>query len=291
MATHTTKQGIDYVTIMKREKVPLKLRLMRSYIKVYNFIAPVRASRFFLKLFLTPRKVILGEEEKSIYEDTTTKFVEIADHQIFVSEFMTPKVLLVHGWGSSSYRFRTVMQELKKRQIGFVAFDFPAHGQSSGKINNARLSADVISGLLEHYPSITSIIGHSFGGIISNLALEDGNSIDHLVTVGSPTQFSSIVDPFYALLDPPKSLQERFEGYLSEILRRPLYSFDVKDLHFDHMQRLIVHDLNDTVINVVDSRRLEGSDENIEFFFSQGLGHRRLMHTTEIVDKIVDFVE
>jgi pimeloyl-ACP methyl ester carboxylesterase len=291
MATQTSKQGIDYVTIMKRERAPLKLRLMRSFIKVYNFIAPIKASEYVLNLFLTPKKVKLGEEEKLIYSGTETKFVQIAEHRIFVSEFNTPQVLLVHGWGSSSYRFRTLMKELENREIGFVAFDFPAHGQSSGKINNAKLSAEVISGLLQQYPTISSIVAHSFGGIVTNLALEEKNPVTRLVTVGSPTQFSSIVEPFYALLHPPASLRERFENYLSDILNRPLHLFDVKDLHFEHTQRLVVHDINDSVINVVDSRRLEGSDENLEFLFTQGLGHRKLLHTPKIVEEIVNFVE
>lgn len=89
----------------------------------------------------------------------------------------TPKALLiiVHGLGEHSHRYRNVMDAMVLRQMGVAAFDLRGHGRSEGRRGHIRSFRDYLQDVrqfiqlckaLHPEPCKFFLAGHSLGGLI-----------------------------------------------------------------------------------------------------------------------------
>ncbi len=89
----------------------------------------------------------------------------------------TPKVLLiiVHGLGEHSHRYRNVMDAMVGRQMGVALFDLRGHGRSEGRRGHIRSFRDYLQDVrqfiqlckaLHPEPCRFFLVGHSLGGLI-----------------------------------------------------------------------------------------------------------------------------
>jgi alpha-beta hydrolase superfamily lysophospholipase len=62
---------------------------------------------------------------------------------------------------------------LVKKGYEVIAFDAPAHGDSSGKTANAFQYRDAIKAVYEKFGPMHSFIAHSFGGLALSLFMEE----------------------------------------------------------------------------------------------------------------------
>lgn len=245
---------------------------------------------------MTPRidqkSIVARYHELNLFENGETLFHQLQDHEIFVYKEGTPTALLTYGWESSMVRLQTLMEELRKNNIGFIAFDLPAHGKSSGKLNDAILSSKIVYDLLQKYPSITTLIGHSFGGGISYMSLERGSSVIKMITIGTPTHYSSVVTPFFMMLDVSPQMQQGFFDTISEVFGRDFKDYDLPAIKTKNsIQLLSIHDKNDMTIPHTDAIRMkEALNETCTLMLTEGLGHRKIMHDREVLSEIVNFI-
>ena len=83
-----------------------------------------------------------------------------------------PSVLLCHGWGGRGTQFFALIEALVAAGYRAIAFDAPAHGDSSGKRTNMLMASKTIAGIVEREAPISAVIGHSFGCGIALLAID-----------------------------------------------------------------------------------------------------------------------
>jgi alpha-beta hydrolase superfamily lysophospholipase len=90
-------------------------------------------------------------------------------------------VLLVHGYGEHAGRYASFAKELNKHALGVIAYDHRGHGRSEGKrgyIESFALLLDdffrVFHEVQVRWPQIPLLLmGHSMGGLVLALALEE----------------------------------------------------------------------------------------------------------------------
>ena len=238
-------------------------------------------------------KITKRYNELDLFKHGETFFTESNGYRIFTYREGEPKVLLAYGWESSFHRLDSSMQELRKNGIGFLAFDLPAHGYSQGNQNDAYISSKIVFDLLQDNPTIDTLIGHSFGGGVCYLALENQTNVNKLITIGTPTHYLSVITPLFLMLDVSKELQDGFYEKIKLELGRDLKDYDLPNVPIQNsVQLLTIHDKDDKTVPHTDAIRMKNAfNENCELYLTQGFGHRKLMHDKAIIKKIVDFIK
>jgi alpha-beta hydrolase superfamily lysophospholipase len=84
-------------------------------------------------------------------------------------------LVIIHGVGEHSGRYRNIIRELEKKSISIYSFDLRGHGRSGGKrghidsfmdyIEDIRIFIKLIRGEHEKLPIL--MLGHSMGGLIA----------------------------------------------------------------------------------------------------------------------------
>ncbi|MCP4201025.1 MAG: alpha/beta hydrolase [bacterium] len=121
-------------------------------------------------------------------------FVEVEGARIYVETLGEPgtgsPVVLVHGYGASSYSWRHVLPALAERHQ-VVALDLVGFGlteRPKGKNHYSRTGqVDVLSAVVDHFgwPS-AHFVGHSYGGgLVMSLAHLEPDKVRSMVLVGS----------------------------------------------------------------------------------------------------------
>lgn len=292
MVAKNSQTEFDYIKQMKSKKIPLSIKVVRTYIKVLYKISKKRAAKLVTKLFLTPQRVTLRSDQLEYYDSGKQEFIQFLDKDVFVfTKGEGPRIMLAHGWGSNSYIFRYLIDQLAEAGYSVVAFDYPAHGQSSGKQTTLVETSELVKHLSELYGPFNSIIAYSFGGPTSIRALELGLKIKNLVLLSAPTNINSIFNPFFDLLDINPVLQDLFIDELVLLSGIDRAKLSPINMNFDKKIRtLIVHDKNDEVIPQLDAELIHKAMRNSKLIITSNLGHRGVPRTESVINEITKFI-
>ncbi len=287
------EEPIDYVSIIERKRaVPAKIRIVRTITRIFGNIAPSLTSKILLSLFQTPGRIKLNEEMKAVYSNGLVEYVEFNGQSIFTyTEGEGPKVLLVHGWGSSSYHLRHITKTLAEYGFQAITFDAPAHGQSSGKRTNGKDIALFIRHLGQLHDGFYAIVSHSFGGFATIVSLAEGLSIEKFIAISLPVNTDPLFGTFYRVFNVPPKVQKKMEQHFEKIIGRPLQS--VTPIHMDLAlpPTLIIHDRNDLVTRLEHVHEFMAKHPEAELFVTEGLGHRRIIKDATVHQHIVSFLK
>ncbi|MCE7736718.1 MAG: alpha/beta hydrolase [Candidatus Heimdallarchaeota archaeon] len=292
MAVKNSQTEIDYVKQMKSNKLPFAVRAMRSYIKFLNKFSKKRATKLVTKLFLTPQRKVLRDDQLEYYNSGHSEFIKYNDQDVFVfTKGEGPRVMLAHGWGSNSYIFRFIIDSLVESGFSVVTLDYPAHGQSTGKQTNLPETSELVKLLSQKYGPLKAVIAYSFGGPTAIRAMEIGLETENLVLLSSPSKIESIFNPFFDLLDIKPELQELFIQELVAQTGINRNRISPMDMQYDKSVRtLIVHDKDDEIISDVDATLIHHELKNSRLIFTSKLGHRGVPRAEEIVSEITSFL-
>ncbi len=260
-------------------------------------VSPALAGRAAFKLFCTPRKQFMREEDST--------FLETAERQTLVLEGIpialyswpapgaqnAPAVMFLHGWESHSGRWRKFIPPLREAGFHVMAFDAPAHGHSGGKEINLPLFSRVLKALMLVKGVPYALVGHSLGGaaVIMSMGAFDAPRVKKAVVMGSFAESTRVLTDFASLLGlEPIVVQQVGQ----EIMRRsgiPIeaYSVEGKAAALDDIQGLVLHDRDDDVAPIAEGRAIAKA-WNARFVETHGLGHR--MQGKQVVQMVRDFL-
>ncbi|MEV0226527.1 alpha/beta hydrolase [Streptomyces sp. NPDC050704] len=206
-------------------------------------------------------------------------------------------VLLVHGWQSRGSRFADFVPGLLDRGYRVVAFDAPGHGEGTGRSVNILEYRDIIAELHDQYGVFEALVAHSMGVLGSFYALKHGVKAKRIVTIGGVCDFDYLVDEFCSALSLRRQLKTRLQGRIAKNLfpdlpaDRTPFSV-VHTAEYVESPILVIHDEDDTRIEVGQGRRLAGAfGDRARLITTSGLGHRRILGDPEVVRAVLDFVE
>ena len=246
------------------------------------------------KLFTTPIKHRIPKRELEMDTNSIQKLISVPsiNKSIMVYEYgkSDKKVLLVHGWSGRGTQLFKIADALLKEGYSTVSFDAPAHGKSPG---NSSIMLEFIASIFElekQFGPFEMAIGHSLGGMAVLNAVKSGFHTDKIVVIGSGDIVQDIIDDFIKKLQlkPEISikLRDHFENKYDEAMDN--YSA-FKAAEAIEKPILVVHDENDYEVPVKAGINIHQHVKNGNLLLTQGLGHRKILGDTNVIQKIIEF--
>ena len=278
---------------MQQALIFILAKLVGLYINILSFIAPKKAGRLAYGFFTGPRAGrLIKDSLPGILREAKTETITHNDlvFQTYTWAGNDTKVLLVHGWESNASRWKLLISYLKKAGCTIIAIDAPAHGLTGGTEFSIPRYAQFIDCLVQlHRPQY--MVGHSLGGAtaIFYQSQYKNSTLQKLVTLGAPCDFTTIMDNFRKLL----SLNSRVMRFMDSHL---LESYKVTPQEFSGslfaskitIPGLIAHDKKDKTVAYTEGEKIAKAWPSARFITTKGLGHS--MHDMALYETIFSFL-
>jgi pimeloyl-ACP methyl ester carboxylesterase len=177
-----------------------------------------------------------------------------------------------------------------------IAFDGPAHGASSGFQTTLLKSAKSLRHVASECGPPDVIVGHSFGGVVGSLAVSEGakhplmESVKHIVVMSSPDRMTDVLFRFGDQLQITQPALAYVRRRIEKVAGRPIEQLATSSfVAASEVPTLVIHDRDDKEVPVSDGWAIAGSPE-ARFLGTEGLGHRRILRSKEVVKAVTDFL-
>jgi len=268
-------------------------KLLGLYINILSYTRPAKASRLAYRFFSEPRSGRLVKDQlPDILNEAECELIPYNNDvfQTYTWKGNETTVILVHGWESNASRWKLFITYLKKAGCTIIAIDGPAHGLSSGTEFTIPRYAEFIDVIVQkHKPQY--MVGHSLGGstVLYYQSHFYNTSLEKLVIMGAPCDFTMVVDNYIGLL----SLNKNVFGLLNKHF---LDNLNIKTEEFSgrlfaakiNIKGLVAHDEDDTTVAYNEGRKIAGAWPLSKFVSTKGLGHS--MHSDNLYTKIFSFL-
>ncbi|MEJ1222955.1 alpha/beta hydrolase [Sediminicola sp. 1XM1-17] len=269
--------------------------LALAYGQYFNSLALIskrKAAEKAFNLFCSPRKGKVLPHQQEYLNAAKDQVLQMDSINIQTYQWSGSKetVLLLHGWESNVYRWKNLIEKLQEAQFNIIAIDAPGHGNSSGNMLNVPLYTECTNVVISTYnPSF--VIGHSMGGMttIYNQYKYPNPDIKKLVSLGSPSELSELMDHYQNLLSFNDVVLSELERYIYERYEVEVHEFSAaKFSQKIDKEGFIVHDELDTIAPFSAAERIHGQWKKSSLLKTSGLGHS--LHQEEVNQKIIDFL-
>lgn len=267
---------------------------LRLGVRALAAAAPSLADRVVVRLFSTPRRrpaaPLAGGYDLAAH---TPWWIASGDERLAVYSAGTgPTVLLAHGWEGTAQDLASVAAELRAGGFHVVAFDMPAHGRSTGRRTTLAHMTRAVRDVAAAVGPLHAVVGHSLGATAAILALRDGVEAGAAVAIAPPLDPAHYLGRLTTLLGLPA---DRLDGAIRVIERwvGPMEGFDAARAAASIGARtpaLVMHDVGDRAVPFADGLQIAESWPGSGFVALEGLGHRRLLDTPDVVEQVVRFV-
>jgi pimeloyl-ACP methyl ester carboxylesterase len=204
------------------------------------------------------------------------------------------KVLILHGFESTIKNFDRYINPLIKKNYEVLAFDAPAHGESSGKQITLPVYIKTIENIYQNFGPVHSFMGHSFGGlaVIHFIEKIKHNSGTRIALIAPATETTTAINSFFTFLQLNEEVKKEFNKLIEEKAGvKPSYFSIPRALKHIKATVLWLHDEEDDITPLKDVEPVrKAAMPNIEFYITKGLGHRKIYRDNNVVKKVVGFL-
>jgi pimeloyl-ACP methyl ester carboxylesterase len=265
---------------------------------VLSRTAPSLASRVAVNLFMTPRRHRRPDREREL-------LAHASPFDVFLGGATTIRawrwdtqrnasagtVLLVHGWEGRGSQLASFVRPLTAAGFSVVAFDAPAHGESSGTRSSLPHFAWSVRAVSDAIGSTHAIIAHSLGCAAATLALRDGLRTGRLVFLSPPLDPSDYVDRFGSVLGLEETVRRRMKVRIEERFARKWSDFSLeRSAPAMTAPLLVIHDRDDDETLWSEGAALSAAWPGARLISTSGLGHRRILRDPGVIDDVTAFV-
>ncbi|MER8440921.1 lysophospholipase [Mesorhizobium sp. M1312] len=288
------------------------LKVIRGVFAAAEHVAPRLTGRAAFELFCrTPNAKILSDGERRAVDRAAGFMAEARHHRlktkngcVMVHEFRPEPsrraagtVLVIHGWRSRTEYMRTLIEGYRDAGYKVVSLDLPGHGQSQGRrltlvsaVEAARLTG-------EWFGPFVAVVGHSFGGAVAaNAVVGSVKNIpplaaERLVLIAAPSSLPAIFDDFSRMLSVGPRSQAAMADRVEHIAGRPLHEFiGDRQLASTPVPTLVIHAPDDREVSADHARLYAGAGDHVRLYWADGLGHRRILADSGVVERAIGFV-
>ncbi|OYQ34470.1 hypothetical protein CHU95_10590 [Niveispirillum lacus] len=199
-----------------------------------------------------------------------------------------PLVLLVHDWEGQTHDMLAFVQPLLDAGARVVVFDAPAHGRSSGQeVTVLDMAAAIQAVAMAAGGRVCAVIAHGVGAAALVLAIQEGFDAGRAVLLAPLVDLTLPLRQIAYVLRLDLDGEHALVREIDRALGRPLACLH---LHGDaDRPALLIHSVDDRIMPVSDGLLLAASWQGLSAYLVNGLGHRRLLSDTGVVDRAVGF--
>jgi len=280
------------------KKYPPILNLIQFLFGTFGRVFPKVAGKFAYNLFTRP----MGRAKHKVSDEIleTAQIFEFMYGRQILKGYEWGKgekiILLVHGWESRGTGLRTFVPKLVHAGYRVVAFDGPAHGNSSGKQTNLPHFAGAVAAVIHHIGEVHGIIAHSFGGATTAFAmahLDQKIAVEKLVFIAVPAKIKTVLNSAIQQLNvPPKAANAFFK-----IIEKKLNGVSFAETDIANIPKkvkaedvLLVYDKTDAVVDFTSAEAIFETWDNANLLATEGHGHYRVMKNPDVVDRVCWFI-
>ena len=281
----------------KPQHPPIPLRLMQFAFGTLGRVFPKWFAKVAFKFFTRPRKRAKHRISDAIMEQATISEILVGKNILKVYEWGSGEetVLMVHGWESRGTAMRSFVPQLLEAGYRVVAFDGPAHGDSSGSSTNLLTFAEGVKAIYHKYENVRAIIAHSFGGAVSAYAmyqLDRSIELERFVIIGTPSRISYPVMNALRTMNAPPMVRKYFIQNLEKISGIPIQDLAFPKIHkgLNIEKALVVHDRQDEQVNFEEAENTVKHWDKAELLVTDGFGHFALMKNPEVIHRVTEFI-
>ncbi len=206
-----------------------------------------------------------------------------------------PKVLLVHGWSTTSQSMTHFTDALLKAHYQVISYDALRHGDSANSFSDLASWADSVRAVIKDIGGVECIIAHSFGGSAVTVASKLGLDTKKLALIAPIHDITAVADDFAKRLDIPHDIVEKMRAYTWSHNQTHFEQYgknwqDILDSPF-HVPTLIYHDMQDREIPIFHSELLCKKWTWAELRPTTGLGHRTILDDDAVVQGVLKFIQ
>jgi pimeloyl-ACP methyl ester carboxylesterase len=206
-----------------------------------------------------------------------------------------PSVLLMHGWGGARAQMTGFVAPLLSAGYRVVAYDQPAHGESTGTATNILEITPTMDLILQKEGTFHAIIAHSFGTLITSYALTNRNfpPPSRLVYFGAFNRLLDSLPRFQVLANLPDEIINGMRNMIYENFGNDVLDAIVNEKMVQQMDipTLMFHDAADNVTLIDDSRAIARAWKKARLIETNGLGHRGALQSKEIHEQVLNFLK
>lgn len=261
-----------------------------------QFASTKAVVNFAAKLFTTPIKYKTPKREQHMVDNSRQERILIPSTNKFIHLFhygkpSDKKILLVHGWSGRGTQLYKIADSFIEKGYSIISFDAPAHGKSEGKTTMMPKFIESIIEIDKKYGPFEFAVGHSLGGMAILNSLKKGFKVKKVVTIGSADKINDIVVNFIEQLRLKKEIAPKLVSYFENKLGEKMEDYAAhRAVENMVTPLLIIHDKNDIEVPVFTAHNIHKYAKNSELHLTEGLGHRKILGSDEVVAKIVDFL-
>lgn len=276
-----------------RRQTPLVVRWLRFGFKVLNVLAPQIGARRAYRLWFTSPRYPEPVRETRWREKAENILLPYKQGQLAVYRWgHGPVIVLVHGWSGRGTQLGAFVKPLVESGHSVVAFDAPGHGRSSGKATNVFEVCDALNTVIEQTGPAKAIVAHSFGTMVTTLALRQGLQVGKVVCISAPNSLLYLIEKFTQSLAINQKTQMLLKDMLEQQFGDDIWEKVSSDRNIANsaVPALIVHDEDDYDVPIQCSEQLAKAWSGSRLWRTQGLGHRRILRNRAVVDMVTKFI-
>lgn len=274
-----------------------KVRRLGKMLNALAAVSPTLAGRTAFEIFCTPRRLPLRDEDRA-FLSTAQHFDFQAENKLRIRGYTwqaeqtdAPEILCLHGWESSSARWKKYVKILHEGGFTVHAFDAPASGLSEGKKLNALIYSRVVKKFMAEKGAPYAIVAHSLGGAaaVMSATILNAPRPEKMVLLGVFAESSRVVRDFVkitgvneiVLTQVEREIERRSGMHISE------YSVAKKAALLHDVEGFVLHDRDDDVAPVNEGR-LIAELWKARFVETEGFGHK--MQHDSVVQAVMKFL-
>ncbi len=282
---------------MTTDNFQKKVRRVGAVLNAVDNMAPRLAGRLAFELFCRPRRPALNAQDRKFLDSAEQMDFEMMGAMLRGYRWPgptpeAPAVLLLHGWESSSGRWRKYAKGLREAGFTVLAFDAPAQGLSGGKRLNLYLYSKAIGVFLTKTGPVAAIIGHSLGAgaAIMSMAVFEAPRPPKAILLATFAESSRVIADFGRLLGLREAVLAQTKR---QILRRsghPIEAYSIvrQAAQVKDVVGLVIHDQDDTVSPAAEGRAVAEA-WGAHYIETKGFGHR--LQDPAVLQHMVDFLK
>lgn len=278
---------------MKKKIIQLTQKSIGFYFNALAYVNPKLLAKKGFQLFCNPMSKQLEKHQIEFLETGKNSVILFKKDKIQTYKWGngSKKVLMVHGWASHTFRWKSYIENLIENDFTVYAFDAPAHGLSSGKILHLELYTEIIDLMIRSNKEIETIISHSIGGFATTYWLykNKNQNIKKTVIMGAPGEAKDFFDFYKSILGlSNKAKNIIIKAFAKTLENEPSYFSTSKFAKEIETDCLIIHDKGDKDTNPEYSIRLNENWRNSQLILTEGLGHK--LKSKSLEKKVIAFI-
>lgn len=291
----------------------LLLRLMRPLARLGENLAPGLTGRIAFRLFCTPPRPKQGSHRAAAVKTPAARLeagtllsVPFPCGSVTAHLFEPPRpegsatppcVILLHGWTGRATAMSGFVQPLLDTGLRVVAFDLPAHGNSTGATLDLPTGVASLAAVARAVGPVEAIVAHSFGGSIALAALagtlpaQPRVTAKRLVLIAPPSSMQEVARWFADRIGlGPRGLRA-LEARIHAVAGVPVNAFaGAAQLQRHAGPTLLLHCRDDREVPFAHAQALADAGPFVQLEAQSGLGHRRILTAPRIAALVAAFV-